>query len=157
MVAVFLRARLHAGGIGAESRLGEPETSESFAGLQFRKPAIFLLVGSVRQDWIHHQRALHGGEAAESGIRALQFLHHQAVLHIAHAGATVAFQIRSEKTESADFRDQFLGEACVAKTIANQWNYAIFDKLAGSLPNQQFLLWEERVDQEGVDAGEARH
>src|SRR5260370_15504835 len=140
MVAVFLRTSLHAGRIGAESRLGEPETSESFASLQFRKPAIFLLVSAVGQDWIHHQRALHGGEAAESGIRALEFLHHQAVFHVAHASATVAFQIRSEKTEAADFRDQFFGEARVAKTISHERNNAIFDELAGGLPNEQFLF-----------------
>ncbi len=101
--------------------------------------------------------ALHGGEAAESGIRALQLLHDQAIFDIAHARAAVAFQIRAQKTEPAEFRDQLFGETGVAEAIANQRDDAIFNKLPGGLADQQFLFREERVYLEIINAGEAGH
>ena len=72
-------------------------------GLQFRQPVLFLFFGAIGVNWIHHQRALDTDEAAQAGIAALDFLHDQAVLDVVHAGAAIAFEIRSEESEVGHF------------------------------------------------------
>ena len=140
LIAVLLGARLHARGIRSEARLGESKTSDRFARLHLRQPAVFLLGRSIRVDRIHHQRALHRNEAPQPRIAALDFLHDQPVFHVAQPRAAVAFQIRAQESELPDLRDQFFRKARVSIAIANDRNHAVFDKLPRSLPDQQFLF-----------------
>ena len=157
MIAVLLRARLHARGIRSETRFGEAETSDRLARLHLRQPAILLFIRAVGEDRVHHQRALHRYEAAQPRIAALDFLHDQPVFDVAQARAAVAFEIRAQESELAEFRDQLLGKAPVAIAIANHRNHAVFDELPRGLAHQQLLFREQRVDQQVVDAGETSH
>ena len=113
LIALFHRAGQHAAGIRAELRLGEAEAADGVAGLQARQPFVFLRVAAEGMDRIHHQRALHGNEAAQAGIAALEFLGHQAVGDVGHARAAVAVKIGAEKAEFAELRDQVLRERCL--------------------------------------------
>ena len=99
-----------------------------------------LLLGAVGEDGVHDQRALHGDEAAHAGIGALQLLHDEPVLHVAHAGAAVAFEVGAEKAELGQFGDQLGGEAGVAEAIADERHDALLGEAARRLPHQQFLL-----------------
>ena len=96
-VAIAARGSAHAGGIGPEIRLGQAEATDRPAALQGGQPPLLLWLAAVGMDGVHDERALHGNEAAHAGIDALQFLHDEAVLGIAHAGAAVAFEIGAEK------------------------------------------------------------
>ena len=79
---------------------------------------------------------MYTNEAAQAGIAALYFLHYQAVFDVIHAGAAVPFQIRAKKTEVAHFADEVLGQAGVIERIADDGNYTVVHKLAGSVPHQ---------------------
>ena len=52
-----------------------------------RQPFIFLRVAAVSVDGIHDQSALHGYEAAQTGIAAFELLGYQAVGDIGHSSA----------------------------------------------------------------------
>ena len=125
--------------------------------LQFRKPALLLFLAAEGQDRIHHERALHANETAQPGIAALDLLHHQTVLDVAHPGAAVAFDIGAQKSQAPHLRDQFCGEARLTEAIADQRKHALIDELARGLPNQQLLLGKLRIDQQIVDAGKSGH
>src|SRR5229473_1106939 len=101
---------------------------------------LLLLVGTVLEDGIHHQRALHRDETAEAGIAALEFLHDQSVFDIGHAGATVAFEIGAEKTKPSQLQNHLGRKPRVAEAVADEWYYAVLDELARRLPHQQLLL-----------------
>ncbi len=101
-----------------------------------RQPAQLLFLAAEGQDRVHHQRALHADEAAQSGVGPFQLLHDQPVLHVAHAGAAVAFQIRAEESQPAHFRDQLAGEAGVAEAIAHQRQGPLVHELARGLAHQ---------------------
>jgi hypothetical protein len=106
------------------------------------------------QDGIHHERALDRDEAAQAGIRALDFLHDEPVFDVAHAGASVTLEIGAEKTERRHFGDEFAGEAGVAESVADQREGALIGEAPGCLPDHEFLRGELRIDQKVVDAAE---
>ena len=113
-----------------------------------------LFVRSIGVDGIHHQRALHRDEAAQAGIAAFDLLHDEAVFHVAHAGAAVAFEIGAEEAQFGHFGDQFRGKARVAEAIADDGRDALVGEAARGLPHQKFLLGEEGIDREVVYAAE---
>ena len=84
------------------------------------------------------------------GIAAFDFLHDQAVLHVAHARAAVTVQVGSEEAEFADFGNQFAWKAGVAKAIADQRQNAFIDEPPGGLSNEKFLGGELRIDEQVV-------
>ena len=100
------------GSVSPKQPIASPDCS-------FGQPALLLLVAAVGQDRIHDQRALHADETAKAGIAALDFLHHQAVLDVVHAGAAVAFEVRAEEAEPPHLRDEFRGKARLAEAIAD--------------------------------------
>ena len=71
----------------------------------------FLLVGAEGVNGIHHQRRLHADKAAKAGVAALQLLHHQAVLHVGHAGAAVALEIGAVEAQLAHHWHEFARKA----------------------------------------------
>src|SRR5579872_5722579 len=131
---------LHSSGVGAKTWLGQSEAAHHRSGLQPGKPVGLLLLRAKGEDRIHDERALDGDEAAEAGIGAFQFLHDEAVFHVAQTGASVTLQIRSQEAQPPDLRDQFCREAALAVTAADNGNYTILDKLAGRLADQSLLL-----------------
>src|SRR5437667_7853385 len=153
-IAVFAGGGAHAGGVRAEVRLGQSEAAQDFAGLQLGEPALFLLFRSVGVDRVHDQGALHGSEAAQAGIAALQLLHEESILDVGHAGAAVAFEICAEETEPAHFGDQLAGKAGFAEAVPDEGKNFVLDELAGSLADQQLLLVEEGIDEEVIHTSE---
>ena len=145
----------HARGVRAEIRLGQPEAADRLAALQARQPLLLLLLGAVGVNGVHDQRALHGNEAADAGIGALQLLHDEPVLHIAHAGAAVAFQVGAQEAELRHLRDEFGREARVAVAVADQRQNPLFGKTPRGLPHHQLLFAEQGVDAEVVYASES--
>jgi hypothetical protein len=110
-------------------------------------------------DGIHHQRRLHADEAAHSGVAALEFLSYQSVLHIAHAGATVALQRRAEEAEVGHGLDQFAGEAAGAVALFDDGDEVVFDELAGGVADQAFFFREQRIKLDEIDTAkfDGRH
>ena len=118
-------------GFEPKSGLSQAEATDRLAGLQLGQPALFLLLRAVGQDGIHHQRALHGDEAAQAGIAALQLLHDQAVLDVAHAGAAIAFEIGAQEAEPAQFGDDLFGKSAIAEAVADDGNRRGLRRIAG--------------------------
>ena len=103
--AVANCARAHAGRIRTEVGFGQTEAANRFPRLEARKPVIFLLLRTVLKDREHDQRSLHGNKTSDGGVAALEFLHFEAVLDVAHSSATVAFEVCAQEYESRHFRD----------------------------------------------------
>ncbi len=156
-VALAASVRAHAGGVRAVARLRQAEAADRLAGGQPRQPLPLLLFGAEGQDGIHDERALYRNEAAEAGIAALQLLHDEPVLHVVHAGAAVAFQVRAQEAEPAQLGDQLGGEARVAVAVADDGHQAVVDELPRGLADQQLILGEEGIDVHVVDAAEGLH
>ena len=101
-------------------------------------------------DRVHHQCALHGDEAADAGIGALQFLHDQAVLDVAHPGAPVPFEVSAQKAQIGHLGDQFGGKPGLAIAVPDQGQNPLFGEAPGGLPHHQLFGVEQRVDAEIV-------
>ena len=131
-----------------------PKHPMASPALEPRQPALFLLLASVGQNRIHHQRALHADETAQPGVAPLDLLHQQSVLDVAHAGAPIAFEIRAEETEASHLRDQLARETRLAEAVADQRQHPLVHELARRLAHQQFLLVEQRIDLQKIHTGE---
>src|SRR5262249_33870969 len=137
--------------------LGESEASESGALLEPGEPALLLLLASEGENRIHHQRALHGAEAAQAAVTAFQFLHQQSILDVAHFGAAVAFEVGAEEAQLRHLRDQVPREGGLAVMFLYDRNHTVFDKAARGLPDHQLLLAEQGIDLQVVDASKGEH
>ena len=93
--AALLGVGLHVGRIRAAVRLGEAEAADQLAARHARQVLLLLLLGAEGVDRVHAQRGLHGHEAADAGVAALQFLADQPVADGIQAGAVVAVRARS--------------------------------------------------------------
>ena len=156
-VALFHRARQHAAGIRAELRLGQAEAADGFARLQQRQPFVFLRVRAVGVNRIHHQRALHGNEAAQAGIAALQFLRDQSVRDVRHARAAVAVKIRAKKSQLAQLGNQVLGESAFAAVLFDDGDDLVVDELAGRLAHQFFFVVQLRIKIDVIHSAKSGH
>ncbi len=154
-IAITRGRGAHPRGVRAEIRLGQAEAADGFAALQARQPPVLLLVRSICIDGIHHQRALHRNKAPQARIAALNLLHDEAVFHVAHARAAVAFEVGAVKPQLAHFRNQFGRKARIAETIANRRRNALIGEAPRRLPHHQLLLAEKGVDREIVHASKS--
>ena len=116
----------------------------------------FLRVRAIRVDRIHHQRALHGNEAAQAGIAALEFLHHQAVGDVGHSRAAVAFQVRAEESQFAELRHQLHGECGFAVVLFDDGKNFVVDELPRGLARQFLFVVQQGIEIDEIDAGEMR-
>ena len=108
-------------------------------------------------DRIHHQRALHGNEAAQAGIAAFEFLRHQAVGDVGHSGAAVALQVRAKKSQLAQFRHQLHREGRFAIVFFDDRDDVLVDKLPRRLARQQLFVIEQRIEVQKIHAGKRGH
>ena len=138
-------------------RLCEAETADGFALLQERQPFIFLRVAAVGINRIHHQRALHGNKTAEAGVAALEFLGHQAVGDVGHAGAAVAMEVGAEKSKFAQLRDQMLRKSGFAAVFFDDGNDFVFDEFARSLADEFFLVIQLRIEFDEIHSAKFGH
>ena len=94
-------------------------------------------------DGIHHQRRLHADKAAQAGVAALQFLHHQAVLHIRHARAAIALNVCAKKSQLAHGLNQLARKASVPVALLDDGNQVVFDEGPGSVASHAFIVAEK--------------
>ena len=142
-LALLARRGQHPARVRPEAGLGQPEAAQGLTFLQTRQPLLLLLLRAVGEDGIHHQRALHRDEAAQPGVAPLQLLHNQAVLHRRHPGAAIAFQVRSQVAQPADFRDQFGGKGAGLRVLLDDG----LDVLLHPLPHRgphHFLIFRQQ-------------
>ena len=111
----------------------------------------FLLFAAEVVDGIHAQARLHADKAAHAGVAALEFLRHQAVLDVAHAGAAVALQRRAEEAELAHGLDQFAWEAAVAVALFDDGNEVVFDELARGVADEALVVGEQGIVLDEID------
>ena len=126
----LLGAGAHAAGVRAEVGLSQAEAAELLAFLHRRQPGLLLLFAAELVNGIHAQRRLHADKAAHAGVAALEFLGHEAVFDVAHAGAAIALQRRAEKAEFGHGLDQFAREASGAVAFFDDGDEIVFDELA---------------------------
>src|SRR5262249_34547111 len=135
-----------------ELRFGESEAADGLALCEKRKPFVFLRVIAVGVDGVHDERALNGDEAAEAGVAALKFLCHETVGAVGHASATVAVEAGAEETEFAELRNEMLGECAFAAVLFDDGDNFGFDELTSRLASEFFLVVEERIEVDVIDA-----
>ena len=99
-----------------------------------------------------HERRLHADEAAKTGVAALEFLHHQAVFDVRHAGAAVALEVGAEEAELAHHRDEFARKALGAEALLDDRDQVVFDEIAGGAADQQFVFAEACIEMKKVNA-----
>src|SRR6185369_14521476 len=150
----LLRGGAHAAGVGAEVRLGEAEAADRLAGREAGDPAVLLLLRAEGVDRVHDQRALHGDEAAQAGITALQLLHDEAVGDAAQAGKTVFGDAGTEKVEGAHGGHQLERGAAVAVAFFDDRLDLVIDERAHRVAHQPLLFAEERIQLQKIDAWE---
>ena len=98
-----------------------------------------------------HQRRLHADEGAHAGVAALQFLRHQAVFDVAHAGAAVALQGRAEESEIGHGLDQFAREAAGAVALFDDGDEVVFDELARGVADEALVVGEQGIELDEID------
>jgi hypothetical protein len=128
VLAPALRVSLHVRGIGAAVRLRETEASDELAARHPGQIFLLLLVAAKRIDGIHAERRLHGHEAANAGIAALQFLADEAVADGVEARAPVTFNRGAEQSERRNLRHQLFGEAMLFEALLDDRQHAIVDE-----------------------------
>src|SRR5579872_3987747 len=133
-------AREHAGGIGAELRLRQSETTDGAGAVQRGQPFLLLLGGPKGMDGIHNQRALHRDEASQTGVAALEFLHDLAVGDIGHPGAIVAGEIGAKESQLGHWPHKLEGESTLAiMFFDDRENFAVHE-LARGLANEALVV-----------------
>ena len=120
---------------------------------------MLLLFAAELVDWIHAQARLHTDKAADARVAAFEFLRHEAVFHIAHAGAAVAFQRRAEKAQVGHGLDQFARKAPGAVTFLDDGDEIVFDELARGVADQAFFVGQQGIVLDEIDAAkfDGRH
>ena len=152
LVAGFAGGGGHAAGIGAEAGLGQAEAAQLLAAGERREPGVLLLVGAEGVDGIHHERGLHADEAAEAGVAAFQFLHHQAVFDVGHAGAAVALEVGAEEAELAHQGTSSRGKRSVRKHSSMMGIEVVFDEIARGAADEQLVFGEGGIEMKKVKA-----
>ena len=106
-----------------------------------------------------HESGLHADEAAHAGVAALEFLRHQSVFDVAHAGAAVAFERRAEEAEIGHGLDQFARKAAGAVALFDDGNEIVFDELARGVAHQALFFGEQRIELDEIDTAkfDGRH
>ncbi len=102
---------------------------------------------------------MHADEAAHAGVAAFEFLRHQAVFDVAHAGAAIAFERRAEEAEIGHGLDQFARKAAGAVALFDDGDEIVFDELAGGVADQAFFFGEQRIELDEIDTAkfDGRH
>ena len=125
--------------------------------MQSGQPFFLLLGRTEGVNGIHHQRALHGDEAAQARIAAFEFLHDLAVGNVGHAGAIVAGEIGAKKSQFGHLRHQMQRESGFAIVLLDDRKDFAVHELARRLANEALVVVQQRIDFEEIDTGKTRH
>ena len=157
--ADFFGPGAHAAGVRAEVGFGQAEAAELFSLLHRRQPGLLLFVAPELVNGIHAKSGLHAHETADARVAALKFLRHQAVFHVAHAGASVAFQGRAEKAQIGHGLDQFTRKATGAVAFLDDGDQVVFDELPRGVANEALFVGQQGIVLDEIDAAkfDGRH
>src|SRR5580704_1299074 len=108
-------------------------------------------------NWIHHQRALHRDEAAQSGISAFQLLRHKSVSDVGHSRAAVALQIRAKKSQLPELRNKVLWKRTLAAVFFDDGNDFVVDESPSGLPDELFFVVQLRIKIDEINTGKSSH
>ena len=132
-------------GIRTEVRLRECKTTELRALRHRRQPEFFLLFRAEQIDRHHGERALHGGESAQSTVAPFELLHHQPGGDTPEPGTAVAFDARPEDTELCQLRHELHREGAIAIMLRDHRQKTLLHPVAHGISyatlvrRQQFL------------------
>ncbi len=152
LVAILTRARAHGSGVRTGVGFGQAEAADDLAQRHLRQILLLLLLAAEGVDGIHAQSGLHADERAHAAVAALQFLRHQTVLDVRHAGAAVTFQAGAIEAELAHRLDQLFGEAAVAVALLDDGDEVFLDELAGIVAHQPLVVVEQRIEFDKIHA-----
>ena len=98
---------------GSEPPCGSVRPKQPISSPLRHARQVFLLLRFAAEgvDRIHAERGLHGHEAADAGIPALELLADEPVAHRVQPGAAVAFDGGAEQAERGELRHQVLRES----------------------------------------------
>lgn len=143
---------------GLEPKPGSVKPKQPIAA--FGKPrqiALPLFLAAVGENRVHHQRALHADEAAQAAIAALEFLHDEAVVDVAHAGAAIAIEVGAEKAHLAHLGDEAGGKAALVVAVPDDRHHLLVDKLPGRLADELLLFAQKGIDMKIVHTAKSAH
>src|SRR5262245_48714450 len=133
----------HARGVRTRIRLGQSEAADDFAGGHPRQIFLSLLFAAEGVDRVHAERTLNRREAADARIARLQLLCDQPVGDVVDAGAAVLFgQVRSQHSQSGQFRDQLCRESALFKTFRDDRVDAFVYEGVNRIARQLLLIRE---------------
>src|SRR5579875_143181 len=144
-VAIAACACLHAGGITAVVRLGQPKAADHLALRHPGQPALLLLLGAKRRDGEHRQRPLHRDKRAQAAIAVLKLLAGQPIGDGAHPRAAIALDVHAQQPKLSDLWDQRLGKGSRLEVFADNGQHTLAHKVAHSVAHKAFLIAEQVV------------
>ena len=128
-------------------RFGQAEAADDLAGSHVRQPALALFLAAVSVNRVHAQRGLHGGEAADARIAALEFLANQAIADGIHAGAAVFGRQRgSQQPQFRHFRNQVLRENALVEAVADDRQHALVSEAGHGVLHHALFFAQQRAD-----------
>jgi hypothetical protein len=146
-----LGPRLHAGGVRAGVRLGEPETPDPFAGGELGQILLALRLVAVRIDRVHDQRGLHAHHGPVAGIDPLHLPRHEAVRHIGGAGAAVVLrQGDAEEAERAHLVENGPVGLLLPVSLDDARQQLLLGEGRGRVADHALVVRELLVEEEGV-------
>ena len=143
-------ASFHAGRVGAGIRLGQAKAAHPLAGGQLGQVFVALGIGAVGVNRVHHQRALHTHCRAIARIHPLDFARHQAVGHMAQAGAAPVVQRAAQEAQLAHLAHDFAVEALFAVGGQHARQQLVLTVGAGAVAHHALFFSELRIQQQGI-------
>ncbi len=104
-------------------------------------------------DGVHHQAALHGGEAAQAAVAGLELEQHQAVGAIAQTRQPVAAERGAEEAERAHRGHEVAGELPALPQLGQARPRFLLHEVAHGLADEPLLVAERRIHGEEIEPG----
>ena len=139
VIPVLHRLRLHPARVRTVVGLRQAEAADRLAGPQRREPPLLLRLAPERVDRVHHQRTLHGGEAAQPRVAALQLLHDEAVRNLVDGGQPISLQVGAEEPHLPQHRDDMLRESARPVMIPHDREEFPVHEIADRIPDHARL------------------
>src|SRR5262249_5371040 len=147
LVTLAARGGAHAGRVGTEIGLGQPEAADGRPGRQLRQPLLPVLLRAVGVDREHHEPRLHARERAQAAVAAFQLLVDQAVVRLPQPCAAVfLWQRRPEEAEFGQPRDYTHREPPLAERLGHQRDVLVLDEASRGVAHHALLGREQLLD-----------
>ncbi len=143
----------HAAWVGAVIGLGEPEAADELPAGQARQVFVLLGVGAEGVDGVHHQAGLHAHGGAVGAVDSLHLAGDQAVTHMVHAGAAIAFYGGAEQAEAAHFAKNLAIEIFLPVGEQDARHQAALAVIVGGIAYGDFLVAQLRLQIQRVVPG----